>query len=494
MIIMNLISIFKRNIALVLVLTAGLISVSCDSDELEDPRLQNVDDELTLMVSDETPGLEERFIENELSFSWSTGTNRGTGAAISYTLQLDLAGNDFSSPITTLVENEKNIFTRAIDFGTLNNRLLESGLEPGETYEVQARLVASIANPAVETQTASTTFNVTTFRPVSSRLFILGDASPNGWDITNAIELRASTSQRRLFIYEGNLLPGNFKFAVNRDDSFTQDFYTMDPDDESAIIYNEGGSGEDLQWTIEEEGDYIITVDLINETINISQMEGPPFPALYIVGDATASGWNVDSPLAFEQNEEDPFIFIYEGNLTPGEMKIFAGPLGDWCGQWYRPVSAQQPITDPRAEQNSGCDVDNNWRIDEETHGRYRVRVNTRSHTVTIQKVNLYIVGDASPSGWNIATPEPFVYEDGEFVFRGELTAGNFKISKFAGDWCDGEWINAANANQSLSETSFIYTWGCEGPDNQWVLSGEDAGRYEIRINLDAGTMTIMSI
>jgi starch-binding outer membrane protein SusE/F len=104
---MSLINNFKRNIALVLVFTAGLISVSCDSDELDDPTLQNVDDELTLIVSDNNPELEERFIGNELGFTWSTGTNRGTGAAISYTLELDLAGNDFSSPITTLVENAK---------------------------------------------------------------------------------------------------------------------------------------------------------------------------------------------------------------------------------------------------------------------------------------------------------------------------------------------------------------------------------------------------
>jgi starch-binding outer membrane protein SusE/F len=205
---------------------------------------------------------------------------------------------------------------------------LKADLKPGETYELQARLTAKVANPSVETQTASTTFSVTTYRPVASRLFIVGDATPNGWDITNAIELSSSTSQRRVFMYEGKLSPGNFKFAVNRDESLTQDFYTRNQDDATAIVYNEGGSGDDLQWTIDEEGDYKITVDLINKTIDISQMEGPPFSALYIVGDATESGWDVDNPVAFTQNEEDPFIFIYEGNLTPGEMKIFAGPMG----------------------------------------------------------------------------------------------------------------------------------------------------------------------
>ena len=64
-------------------------------------------------------------------------------------------------------------------------------------------------------------------------------------------------------------------------------------------------------------------------------------------------------------------------------------------------------------------------------------------------------------------------------------------ISKFTGNWCDGDWINAATASQSIFDTDFIYTTGCDGPDNKWKLKEGEAGNYEIRVDLDAETITI---
>ena len=324
---------------------------------------------------------------------------------------------------------------------------------------------------------------------------MLGDASPNGWDIGMATAMEASTAQRGVFIYVGPLTEGNFKFAVSRDDCFCQDFYTRHPDDALSIVYNEGGSGEDLQWQVEEAGNYRVSVDLLNLTISMEPVEDSKFSSLYIVGDATESGWNIDAPVAFDQNEEDPFIFSYEGNFSPGDFKILAGAPGDWCGQWYRPLTAGQPITDNAAEQNSGCEVDNNWTVSEETAGRYQVSVNTANNSVRFTKVNLYIIGDGGPNGWNIATPEPMSYENGDFIFRGPLGAdnptGEFKFSKYQGDWCDAGWIVSATNGQSLQNTDFIDAWGCDGPDNKWKLKEGEAGEYEIRINLDTETMSI---
>ena len=288
---MNSILNLKRFYVITLALILGIMSGSCDTDELEDPSLKNVDNELVLAVSDENVELEERFIGNELGFTWSSGTNRGTGAAIKYTLEIDLVGNDFSNPLLTLVEGAKNQYLASIDHGTLNHRLLNSGLEAGNTYELEARLTAEVTDDAVEDQVAKKTFSVTTFKPVSSSLFIFGDATPNGWDISNAVELTAA-NQRAVFIYEGKLTEGNFKFAVNRDDCFCQDFYNKDPDNDNEIVYNEGGSGEDIQWTISEEGKYRLRVDLLNKTIEIAPVEDAPFSELFIVGDATESGWD----------------------------------------------------------------------------------------------------------------------------------------------------------------------------------------------------------
>src|SRR5690606_32320473 len=268
--------------------------------------------------------------------------------------------------------------------------------------------------------------------------------------------------------------------------------------DPGKIVYNEGGSGEDLQWSITTElgleENYKIAVDLLNLEIKVeivaAEAVDPPYTDLWIVGDATESGWNIDSPVALVQSAGDPFVFSYEGLLNPGNFKIFAGPLGDWCGEWYRPMTDNHALVNGEVNQNSGCDNDTRWIVDEDTKGRYKVVVNTKNNTVEFNPISLYIVGDGGPNGWNIGNPEPMQYlGGGEYVFNGPLGAdnplGEFKFSKYTGNWCDGDWINSATNGQSILNTSYILTVGCEGPDNKWKLKEGEAGNYEIRIDLD---------
>ncbi|MGC1632268.1 MAG: SusF/SusE family outer membrane protein [Gelidibacter sp.] len=474
--------------------------LSCNDDLID--HSFDTQDTLEITISNNEIVLKEMFFDSEINLKWSSGTNQNTGGAIKYTLELDQASNDFSNPITSFVSDAQNTYGFSTNYGNLNQLLLDNGLQPDQSYDLTAKLTATVSNASVPTQIATVDFTVTTFKPVTPQLFIVGDATPNGWNIGSATQLKASTTQRGVFIYEDILTSGNFKFAVNQEGCWCQDFYTKDVTDDGKIIYNEGGSGDDLQWSIETEDHYRLTVDLLNKTIGIETYipvdpDEPAFPNLWIVGDASESGWNVDSPVAFKQNDKDPIEFIYEGTLAPGNFKIFAGPLGDWCGQWYRPSTDNQELISGSVEQNSGCDIDNKWIITEATKGRYKIKINTIDNTISFKKVALYLIGDGGPNGWNINNPSPMTYENGEYIFIGALGAdnptGEFKISKFAGDWCDGDWINPAVPNQSIYNVAYINTSGCDGPDNKWKLQVGQAGKYEIRINLDSGTMTIIS-
>ena len=91
---------------------------------------------------------------------------------------------------------------------------------------------------------------------------------------------------------------------------------------------------------------------------------------------------------------------------------------------------------------------------------------------------NLYLLGDATPVGWDIGSPIKMTQsETSHYVWEweGELTAGEFKMPTFTGDWCDGTWINASQPDQNLSATDYIITSGCDGPDNKWrVMLGVD--------------------
>lgn len=461
------------------------------------------DNELEITISNDEIVLNELYFNNTVNFNWTTGSNQNTGSTIKYTLKIDVAQGDFSNPITTLLDQVKNTFSYSITFGDLNNILLTSGLDMNQTYDLKAKIIATVSNESVKEQVSTVSFSATTFKPVSNQLFIVGDATPNGWDIENAIELNSSTNKRGVYIYRGKLSTGKFKFPVSNDGCFCQDFYTQDPNDSTKIVYNQSGSGDDLQWAIdtdlEEDKEYLITVDLLNLTINIQIVNAiastPPFSSLWIVGDASESGWDVNNPAAFTQNSNNPFEFYYEGHLNPGNFKILAGSTGDFCGDWYKPSVDNQLLEEGVVIQNSGCDVDDNkWLVSEATKGRYKITIDTQNNTISFNLINLYIIGDGGPNGWNINTPTPMDYINGEYVFIGELGAdnatGEFKISKFKGDWCDGDWINPENPSQSIVNTSFITTISCDGSDNKWKLIDGQAGTYEVRINLDTEMMS----
>src|SRR5690606_13065850 len=239
-----------------------------------------------------------------IDLNWSSGTNQNTGAAIKYTLQVDHAAGDFSNPIASLVTDVQNTYSFNTNYGNLNQLLLDHGLEPDQSYDLTAMITANVSDVSVPIQVATVNFTATTFKPITQHLYIVGDASPNGWNIGSATELSASTTQKGVFIYAGVLKPGNFKFAVSQDGCWCQDFYTKDETDDNNIIYNEGGSGYDLQLSIETEDNYRLTLYLLNKTITLESFvpvdpDDPAFPTLWIVGDASVRGWNVDSPVEF---------------------------------------------------------------------------------------------------------------------------------------------------------------------------------------------------
>ena len=170
------------------------------------------------------------------------------------------------------------------------------------------------------------------------------------------------------------------------------------------------------------------------------------------------------------------------------------GETGDFWGEWYRPLENGQAPVNGSVDQRAGCEPDYNWTVTEETAGRYVISLNTGDNTIKFTPVNVYIVEDASPSGWDINTPQALTYDNGEFVFNGELSAGEMKFSKYVGDWCNGEWIVSAENGQSIDNSAHITSIGCVGPDNKWKLEEADAGTYEIRINLDTDNMSITKL
>ena len=104
------------------------------------------------------------------------------------------------------------------------------------------------------TETAEISFNT---------VFMVGDATPNGWDIANATELTKSSTNPYEFSYSGAMSIGEFKLPVNRNSGWGQDFFMKFSDTQMALQ-----KSPDSKWNITETGNY--TIDINTQTLAIS--------------------------------------------------------------------------------------------------------------------------------------------------------------------------------------------------------------------------------
>ncbi|HEY3369376.1 MAG TPA: SusF/SusE family outer membrane protein, partial [Prolixibacteraceae bacterium] len=98
------------------------------------------------------------------------------------------------------------------------------------------------------------------------KLYMVGSATPVGWDIGNAVEMTENVTDGCIFNYTGPMLAGEFKFPVNRDGSWGQNMYMRT--DDTHMYLHVGGASDDNKWTIAAEGNYVINANV--ETLSLS--------------------------------------------------------------------------------------------------------------------------------------------------------------------------------------------------------------------------------
>lgn len=225
---------------------------------------------------------------------------------------------------------------------------------------------------------------------------------------------------------------------------------------------------------------------------------------LFMVGDATPTGWSIDSPTPMTQSEADPLVFDWEGSLSKGELKLCL-TTGNWDAGFIRPMEngrtiSAEDITGEAFDMHAG-DPDNKWVISEA--GKYRLSFNLRDWTYSttflgaadkpvvepIATEQLYMLGDATPAGWNIDSPTELTrVSDYIFTYEGDLTTGEIKACLTSGSW-DVSFIrpeeNGTRITKGGVETpDFVFT---ANPDNKWVVA--DPGKYRLTFDLEHWTI-----
>lgn len=485
-----------KNLALSMAIMATLpfMQGCTDNDYME---LNLGDEPLALSVSADAVTLTEKAHASEaLALSWTTGTNHGTGGRITYSLSI-LPEGAAQDNAYLIMQDAVQKYDWKPSNQDLNKILLEEfNAVPGTALNIDATVTATVAGLEEDPQVSSVRFAATPYEPVSETLYLIGDATPNGWNADNATEM--ARLENGIFSWTGNMDAGQFKFITTKG-SFLPSYGN---NGQGGLVYRDADDQPDLKFEITEPHTYKIDVNLLNLSVTVAQVEGitPPYDNIFFVGDVT--GWDFQ---LMQQDPLDPFLFR-AGVFFPGAGEFkFGTAHGSWENM-YKATSEKAPYTSQGVEFVKGYDPDFKWYLNDSEAGMaYKICLDIRPGKERMVMrpftpyTEMYLVGSATPGGWDLGNATPMTVDPANpdvFTWTGQLVEGEMKISADRqSDW-NGAWFMATSENAgptgTVQKTVFIdksdnglaeqYPDIAIGDiDLKWVIS--EAGTYTITLN-----------
>ena len=332
----------------------------------------------------------------------------------------------------------------------------------------------------------------------TSTLYMVGDATPNGWSIDAPTALNPTDEDPLVFTWEGPLNAGEMKLCLAKG-SWDNPF--IRPLNAGQIIGKEGLTDEtfkmhagdpDDKWKVSEAGIYNLRFDLRNWTMSAAFVRDQDAPVvepivtdeLYIVG--SFSDWNF---LPMEKKSD--FIFVYEGEIAAGEIKVCT-ISGSWDAPFIRPESNGVKIDKNGVESENfvhSVSPDNKWVVAES--GIYRLTFDLENWTIAAEYIGefkpaarLFMIGEATDGGWSwdaATVIEAAAGNDNLFVWEGELGRGTFKASEvkdFGAPFYRPSTPNCEVSDKGVASHEMVFT---ESPDDQWLVTV--AGKYRLTFN-----------
>src|SRR5690606_36696602 len=147
-------------------------------------------------------------------------------------------------------------------------------------------------------------------------------AVPTGWDIQAPTPMRVDSSNLFVFNYYGMMNAGEFKIPTATGDFNTDYFMPLENYQDISLdgMQLVPGGNPDYKWKIEQAGPYKVTLDMEQMTIAIRPFT--PYTQIWMVGDASPAGWNIDNPHPMAPDPANPYVFTYEGPMNVGEFKF----------------------------------------------------------------------------------------------------------------------------------------------------------------------------
>ena len=335
----------------------------------------------------------------------------------------------------------------------------------------------------------------------TSTLYMVGDATPNGWSLDAATPLAPTEEDPLVFTWEGPLNVGEMKLCLatgSWDNPFIRPQTAGEEIGKSGltdVTFKMHAGDPDDKWKVAEAGIYSLRFDLRNWTMcasYISEQDAPVIEpittdVLYLVGDF--NDWNIETPAQLEKKSD--YIFVYEGPLVVGEIKACL-TTGSWDTSFIKPESNGVKIDRNGVESENfifSASPDNKWKVEEA--GIYRLTFDLQNWTIAAEYTGdfkptprLFMIGEATEGGWSwdaATVIEASAGNDNLFVWEGELGRGTFKASlvkDFSAPFYRPATPDCEVSDKGVASNQMVYT---ESPDDQWLVTV--AGKYRLTFN-----------
>jgi hypothetical protein len=410
------------------------------------------------------------------TFTWSPAFP-GYSGTVTYVIQYDSAGKGFTSPFQIAGYGGASVYSASLSQADMNTTALTSGIAANATGKVEYRVKATTASGAIAYSNV-VNVTITTFSPVPANLYIVGDATPGGWNnpvpvpSQQFVKVDAYKFSITLGLTGGKsylFLPVNGDWSHKYGGIGANNSNNVNGDD-----FKPEGSDMKAPATT---GVYKIVVDFQTNKFTVTPVTVPS--NLYIVGDATAGQWNNPVPTPSQQfTQLDPYTYALVINLTAGKSYLFLPLNGDWSHK-YGGTTDGSSLSRLLADG----DVPGSNTPAPSATGQYLVVVNffTNTYSAVPYSGSLFMVGDATPGGWNNPVPVPAQQftETSLGVFELTLSLTGGKSSLFLpvnGDW--GQKFGGVGANNTNNVSGDYLKAG--GGD---LKAPASSGTYTITVN-----------
>ncbi|SHE30925.1 SusE domain-containing protein [Dysgonomonas macrotermitis] len=273
----------------------------------------------------------------ETMFHLDGSANPVPAAPVSYTLQIDKAGNNFASP---QVLSATSSLSTNIYVADLNSLLIDGlGLTPNVSSDVELRLIANYGqNLAGESISANTIpLAITPYAPTGDLkpVYLIGDM--NGWDNRNTdfIMFRNdSDPKNRIYTYTGRIQAGCYFKFIPEESLGSYKAYTRKDDTTLEYIESDGGA-----FYNETEGYKTITINLSDMTYTIEDYdmsEATQWTMINFVG-AFCNWGDGNTDPAMTPTTYDPHIWKISLNLSTVEYGVKFRANHSWDNRWCPP-------------------------------------------------------------------------------------------------------------------------------------------------------------